>query len=94
MVGACGLHYISLELAWTLGDDKEPALVNHEFANEHLKVRQQAFPYISITSFKSNVLLLLIACSKKYYITFTILFAALASAVATAQGGGTQCGAA
>ena len=42
----------------------------------------------------SNILLPLIACPKNYYITFTILFAALASAVATAQGGETQCGAA
>ena len=85
------MHHISLELAWTLGDAGAPALVNHEFANIFSRVRMLAFSSIP---FIKNPRLLLIACPKNYYITFTILFAALASAVATAQGGGTQCGAA
>ena len=92
------MHYISPELAWTLGDDEAPALVNHEFANsfEQLYIQKcehqhwgKSFNLYHLAS--STILLQLVACPETYYITFTILFAALASAVATSQG--TQCGA-
>ena len=93
----CGLRYISPELAWTLGDEEAPALLSHEFANvQWTSLNKQGHILMKIIYFSHFFPSTILDgwLRDEEMISFTLLFAALASTVATDQERGTQCGAA